>query len=65
MVCPKCGNKLKCTDSKNDPTTHTTGRRYKCVLCIEKIYTIEKMSEKSIVNYLLSLHWQNGEREKI
>ena len=62
MICPKCKARMKCMDSTNDSEGMTTARRYKCLACGEKVYTIETVESKAHVNYLLAQKWQNGKR---
>lgn len=64
MTCPDCGNKVKCVDTMHDESTMCTARRYECKNCRKKIYTMEKLSNKNDVNYILSLKWQNTGRLK-
>lgn len=62
MICPECNTKMRCVDSMHDKESMCTGRRYKCPKCGKKLYTSETIDSESFVNYILSLHWQNGKR---
>ena len=62
MICPECKSRMKCFDSANDPISMRTARRYRCDTCKKLVHTMEIIYEKSEVNYILSMKWQNGKR---
>lgn len=63
MICPDCGNRMKCFDTGYDKENMRVARRYKCPVCYNKIHTMETCSNKNEVNYVLSMKWRNNERE--
>ena len=52
MDCPRCGYKMKCTDSAC--VDNRTGRRYKCTDCDFNIYTLETPVDQFTVNEILA-----------
>lgn len=42
MLCPRCGDKLSCQDSRPQPVG-TVKRSYRCLKCGARVYTVEVM----------------------
>lgn len=51
MDCPKCGYKMKCTNTNCED--NITGRRYKCLRCGIALYTIEKVTNSCEANNII------------
>lgn len=59
MICPKCHNRMKCMASNNLPDSMKTGRRYKCLNCGRRLYTLEEPASIETVHYILKQRWMN------
>jgi transcriptional regulator NrdR family protein len=60
MICPNCYHRMKCVDTFNLADKMQTARRYDCKNCKKVIHTIERVGDKSEVNYILAQKWQAG-----
>ena len=48
MMCPKCGNGMYCTNSRQRDLESIRYRSYGCKNCGEKIYTVETVIDTDL-----------------
>ena len=60
MICPNCGNKMKCYDTANNKQVMKTARKYLCQSCEKKIITLEVVTDSNEARYILAEKWRKA-----